>query len=152
MYDTLINPLPSTNTLTSLLIWVYEYVTHEWLIIWWYAYDAIFNQGFSPICLWSNRWIPTKSSDTYVFNRLVFSLPFHFNHKCIFHDWIVSNPFTFVYTYWVYPVPSAEYILLQTINFLNSRHIIGVSVNDWLECTLHTWVIMETHGSWVING
>ena len=34
MYDTWINPLTSTNTLTSLLTWVYEYVTHDWLIMW----------------------------------------------------------------------------------------------------------------------
>ena len=46
----------------------------------------------------------------------------------------------------------ARIILIQTTNSLNSRHIIALSVKGWLECTLHTWLVMGTHCSWVING
>ena len=46
MCDGLINPLKFNSILTSLLIWVYEYVTYESLILCWYAVGGILDQAF----------------------------------------------------------------------------------------------------------
>ena len=46
MCDGLINPLKFNSILTSLLIWVYEYVTYESLILCLYAPGSIFDHAF----------------------------------------------------------------------------------------------------------
>ena len=51
------------NTLASLLVWIYEYVTYESLILCVYALGSIFDQAFSRICFCLTHWIPTKPLD-----------------------------------------------------------------------------------------